>query len=118
MTILLALSGFLFVSLLVAAAAMMLSPAGGSTIERRLSEVSAARVEQSDDVQADHAMMAALKRLGAIAPRSTKELGNLRQRLVTAGYRGREALVLFFGIRLGLAVLFFALAATPFVGCP
>src|SRR5205814_10648909 len=37
----------------------------------------------------------------------------------TAGYRSREAIVVFFGIRLGLAVLFFVVAATPiFVGRP
>jgi tight adherence protein C len=36
-------------------------------------------------------------------------MGKLQGRLVTAGYRGREAMVTFFGIRLGMAVLFFAI---------
>jgi tight adherence protein C len=63
-------------------------------------------------------VLSALKRMGAMAPRSTKELGKLQQRLVTAGYRSREALIVFFGIRLGLAVLFFAVSTTPLVGRP
>ena len=48
-----------------------------------------------------------------MAPRTLAEVGKLQQRLITAGYRGKEAIVVFFGIRLGLAVLFFAVAATP-----
>lgn len=118
MTILLPLLGFAFISLLIFAAALAFAPGGATTIERRLGEVSAARTDRSDDPPADRTVVAALKRMGAMAPRSTKELGKLQQRLVTAGYRGREAMVVFFGIRLGLAVLGFALAATPIVGRP
>ena len=118
MTILLPILGFLFISLLIYAVALALAPAHGSAIERRLSEVTAARAGASGDPEVDHAVMAALKRMGAMAPRSTKELGKLQQRLVTAGYRGREAMVVFFGIRLGLAVLCFAVATTPLVGRP
>ena len=117
MTILLPVLGFLFISLLIYAVALALAPAHGATIERRLSEVTAARSEPGDP-QVDHAVLAALKRMGAMAPRSTKELGKLQQRLVTAGYRGREAMIVFFGIRLGLAVLFFAVSTTPLVGRP
>jgi tight adherence protein C len=116
-TLLLPLIGFVFISLLVYAVSLALAPSGGSTIERRLGEVGAARSDQSAE-PVDHTVVAALKRLGAMAPRSTKELGKLQQRLVTAGYRRREALIIFFGIRLGFAVLCFAIAASPLVGRP
>jgi tight adherence protein C len=116
-TLLLPIIGFVFVSLLVYAVSLVLAPSGGSTIERRLSEVGAGRSDQSAE-PVDHTVVAALKRLGAMAPRSTKELGKLQQRLVTAGYRRREALVIFFGIRLGVAVVCFAIAASPLVGRP
>jgi len=117
MTILLPILGFLFISLLIYAVALALAPAHGATIERRLGEVTAARSDRGD-APVDHAVLSALKRMGAMAPRSTKELGKLQQRLVTAGYRSREALIVFFGIRLGLAVLFFAVSTTPLVGRP
>jgi tight adherence protein C len=117
-TLLLPLIGFIFVSLLVVGGAMALAPSGGATLERRLSEVTSARTEHGDDLPSDRTVMAALKRMGAMAPRSTKELGKLQQRLITAGYRGREAMGVFFGIRLGFAVIAFALASTPIVGHP
>jgi len=117
-TILLPLLGFAFISLLIFAAALAFAPGGATAIERRLGEVSATRTDLSDDPPADRTIIAALKRMGAMAPRSTKEIGKLQQRLVTAGYRGREAMVVFFGIRLGLAVLGFVVATTPLVGRP
>ena len=116
MTIFIALIGFLFVSLLVVAGAMALAPSGGGSIARRLGEVTSARVDHTDDAPPDRTVVAALKRMGAMAPRSTKELGKLQQRLITAGYRTREAMVVFFGIRLGLAVAAFAVAASPLFG--
>jgi tight adherence protein C len=118
-TIFIALIGFLFVSLLVVAGAMALAPSGGNAIARRLGEVTSARTDHSEDAAPpDKTVIAALKRMGAMAPRSTKEIGKLQQRLINAGYRSREALVVFFGIRLGLAVLFFVLAASPIFGSP
>jgi tight adherence protein C len=116
-TIFIALIGFLFVSLLVVAGAMALAPSGGGSIARRLGEVTSARVDVAgDEPPPDQAVVAALKRMGAMAPRSMKEIGKLQQRLITAGYRNREALGIFFGIRLGLAVLFFVVAASPIFG--
>jgi tight adherence protein C len=50
-----------------------------------------------------------LKRVGTAAPKSTKETGKLQQRLVTAGYRGKEAVIVFFGIRAACALAAFAL---------
>ena len=118
MTILLPLLGFVFISLLIFAAALAFSPSGATAIERRLGEVSATRTDRIDDPPADRTVIAALKRMGAMAPRSTKEIGKLQQRLITAGYRGREALVVFFGIRISLAVIAFVVATTPLVGRP
>ena len=119
MTILIALVGFIFISLLVIAGGMALAPSGGTAIERRLGEVTSTRVlEQHDDTPADPAVLKALKRMGAMAPRSAKELGKLQQRLVVAGYRKREALGVFFGIRLAVAVAFFAVASMPIFATP
>jgi tight adherence protein C len=108
MTLLLPLVGFIFISLLVVAGAMALAPSGGTALQRRLGEVTSARTDLNDEPPPDRTVIQALKRMGAMAPRSTKEMGKLQGRLVTAGYRGREAMVIFFGIRLGMAVLFFA----------
>ena len=118
MTILLPLVGFVFISLLVIGGAMALAPSGGTALARRLGEVTSARTDQSDEPPPDRTVIDALKRMGAMAPRSAKELGKLQQRLVTAGYRSREAMVVFFGIRLGFAVLCFAVTATPIFGSP
>ena len=119
MTIFIALIGFLFVSLLVVAGAMAFAPGGGGLVARRLGEMTSARIDRGDDAAPpDKTVIAALKRMGAMAPRSAKELGKLQQRLVIAGYRTREAIVVFYGIRLALAVLFFLIAASPIFGSP
>ena len=114
MPILLPILGFVFMSLLVAGAAMALSPTSAGTIERRLGEVTAARSGAFGEPASERrSLLAALKRIGAVAPQSGSEVGKLKQRLVTAGFRGKEAIIVFFGIRLGLAVIAFAIAATP-----
>src|SRR4029079_8837004 len=88
-------------------------------LQRRLGEMTAARPDRIDEPPQDRTMIQALKRMGAMAPRSTKELGKLQQRLVTAGFRSREAIVVFYGVRLGAALIFFALSASPIlVGRP
>jgi tight adherence protein C len=113
-TILLPLLAFAFASLLVAAGYMVLSPGGEAAVERRLGEVTGTRVKRRfEDAGYDKVVVDALKRIGNLAPRSPKEMGKLQQKLTYAGYRNREALVVFFGIRLGFALLFFALVATP-----
>ncbi len=53
-----------------------------------------------------------------MAPQSAKEMGKLQKRLVNAGYRSSEALPIFFGIRVGLALVMFALCATPILMTP
>ena len=47
MTVLLPLLGFVFVSLLIAAAAMVLSPSGAAIIQRRLGELRGVPVEEA-----------------------------------------------------------------------
>jgi tight adherence protein C len=111
MTLLLPLIGFIFISLLVIAGAMALAPSGGTALQRRLGEVTASRTDRTEEPPPDRSVIQALKRMGAMAPRRAKEAGKLQSRLITAGYRSREALGIFFGIRIGFAVLFFALAA-------
>src|SRR5262249_49848288 len=61
----------------------------------------------------EQAIVAALKRMGAVAPKSVSEMGKLQQKLVYAGYRSREALVVFFGLRMAIAVGVFFVLATP-----
>ena len=113
MTLLIVLA-FAFASLLVTAAAMALAPGGVGTIERRLGEVTGAPEKPIEvDRGYEEAIVAALKRMGAVAPKSVSEMGKLQQKLVYAGYRSREALVVFFGIRLAVAVAFFFALATP-----
>ncbi len=111
------LLGFLFVSLLVLGASLAFAP-GRTAIEERLGEVASARVTPDVEEPRPERFVSALKRLGAVAPRSSSEMGKLQQRLVTAGYRSREAIVVFFGIRLGVAILCFIVFASPILRRP
>jgi tight adherence protein C len=45
------------------------------------------------------------KPLGEIIPRSPDEMSRQERRLVTAGFRRKDAPVLFYGVKLGLAIL-------------
>jgi tight adherence protein C len=116
---LLILLAFAFASLVVTAAAMALAPGGVGAIERRLGEVTGAPEKPIEvDRGYEEAIVAALKRMGAVAPKSVSEMGKLQQKLVYAGYRSREALVVFFGIRLAVAAGFFFVLATPILFRP
>jgi tight adherence protein C len=111
---LLPLLAFLFGSLLIAAGALALAPASPGALARRLDEVTGAPAKEPEgDRNYNRAIIDALKRMGNVAPRSASEMGKLQQRLVTAGYRRPEALVVFFGMRLACALTFFALLASP-----
>ena len=119
MLMLLPLLAFLFASLLVAAGAMAMAPRLSATVGRRLDEVAGGRVkETAEEAGYGQAMLDALKRVGDVAPRAASEMGKLRQKLVTAGYRKHEALTIFFGIRLGFALLLFVIASSPIVRKP
>ena len=106
---LLPLLAFLFGSLLIAAGALALSPGAVSVVQRRLGEVTGAHEKVTEESDGYNRMVIdTLKKMGNVAPRSTKEVGKLQQRLVIAGYRNNEALVIFFGIRLACALVGFA----------
>src|SRR3954469_3058245 len=114
MTLLLPVLAFAFASLLVAAAALAFAPGGVTAIERRLGEVTGAPEKPIEvDSGYEQTIVAALKRMGAVAPKSVSEMGKLQQKLVYAGYRSREALIVFFGVRLAVAVGVFFVLATP-----
>ena len=108
---------FLFGSLIVAAAALLFMPSKAVAIDRRLEELMPGR-ENADDRKTFDALVKLFKRVGEKAPRSPKEMGNLRLRLVQAGYRRDEALTIFFGIRITFALALFALFATSIVMRP
>jgi tight adherence protein C len=110
---------FLFASLIVAAAAFAFAPAGGAVIEQRLGEVTGTRTRSSEsDGAYGKAILSGLKRMGNAVPKSPSEMGKLQQKLVHAGYRSREALIVFFGIRLGVALLSFFVMATGMIVRP
>ena len=112
MVILLPLLAFVFASLLVAAGAMMLAPGKAAAVERRLEEMTGHRALDVTD-QAYRRVIDALKKVGGAAPRSVSEMGKLRKKLVSSGYRGHEALFVFFGIRIAVAVAFFLASTSP-----
>src|SRR5688572_6782813 len=71
-----------------------------------------------EDARIAKAVIDSVKRLGNIAPKSVSEMSKLQQRLVASGFRSTEALVVFFGIRIGVALGAFALFASPLVMRP
>jgi len=115
--VLLPLLAFVFGMAIVGAAAFALMPARAVAIDRRLEELTSTRTRDDGEEPKTRfeALLGIVKRVGEKAPRSPKELGTLRLRLVQAGYRRDEALVVFFGIRVVFAVLMFVLLATPII---
>jgi tight adherence protein C len=117
MTLLLPVLAFLFATALVAAAGMRYATARASVIDRRLAEVTTLR-ERTDEAPRLTQVREVLKRVGNKVPRSASEMGKVRLRLVQAGYRGDEALPMFYGIRIALALMAFGLFATPLLFRP
>jgi tight adherence protein C len=117
--LLIPLLGFIFISLLVMAGAMALSPKT-VTLDRRLEELSdwQGKPLASEEKPGRASFLSGLKRLGTMGPHSSKEMGKLQKRLVNAGYRGSEALAVFFGVRVAFALLMFAIFATPILMSP
>jgi len=110
------LLAFVFGSALVAAAALFFMPAGAGAIESRLEELNfAGRDVEVEEKPRMQSLVAMLKRVGERAPKSPKEMGNLRLRLVQAGYRREEALTIFFGARIAFALGLFFLLSTGVV---
>ena len=112
MTLLIPVLAFLFVTLLVAGAAMALTPRTSAVVEQRLFEIggSAAAAERSTWRQT---LIGRLKRLGEMAPKSPAEMSKLQRKLVAAGYRRHEAIWIFLGLRIGVAFAFFAITTLP-----
>ena len=105
---------FVFGSAIVAIAAYKLLPNRALAIDRRLEELTLGR--EREERPRFESIVKVLKRLGDKAPKSPKELGNLRLRLVQAGFRRPEALTIFFGIRVVFAIGLFFLASNPILG--
>jgi tight adherence protein C len=117
--LLLPLLAFVFASLVITAGALALSPGGATAIERRLGELGGgAEKAPVSDAGYNRSVLEAFRRIGAAAPKSTSEMGKLQQKLVTAGYRGSEALVVFLGIRLACAITVFAVMVSPILMRP
>jgi len=111
--VLLPLLAFVFGSILVGGAAFALMPNRAIAIDRRLEELTTGRVREDDENRPTFdRLLGFVKRVGEKAPRSAKELGSLRLRLVQAGYRRDEAMTIFFGIRIVFALALFVLFAT------
>ena len=110
---LLPLLAFVFGSILVGGAAFALMPNRAIAIDRRLEELTTGRVREDDENRPTFdRLLGFVKRVGEKAPRTAKELGSLRLRLVQAGYRRDEAMTIFFGIRIVFALALFVLFAT------
>jgi tight adherence protein C len=116
--LMLPLLAFVFGTALVVAAAYALLPSRSAAIDRRLDELTFGRDVDVEEKPRLQSLIGVLKRLGEKAPRSPKEMGKLRLRLVQAGYRRDEALTIFFGIRIATALVLFALFATSILTKP
>jgi tight adherence protein C len=117
--LLLPLLAFVFGTVLVGAAAYAFMPNRAVAIDRRLEELTTGRIR--DDVEEKgkyDSLLGLVKRLGEKAPRSPKELGALRLRLVQAGFRRDEAMTIFFGVRVLFALALFALFSTSIITKP
>jgi tight adherence protein C len=107
---------FLLGTALVVGGAYALMPSGADAIDRRLADLSLAPAEEEKPRY--KSLVAALKRVGERAPKSTKEMGTLRLRLVQAGFRRDEALTIFLGVRVAFALALFSLFATSIFARP
>ncbi len=116
--LLLPLLAFVFGTLIVTAGAMALMPRRATAIDRRLEELAISSDRERDARPRFQSLINLFKRVGEKAPRSPKELGPLRLRLVQAGYRRDEALTIFFGIRVTCALALFALLSSSIVMRP
>jgi len=111
-TLLLPLLAFVFVSLLVAGAAMAFAPRASAVVEQRLIEIASGSAAP-DRPSYRQTLTARLKRLGEMAPKSASEMGKLQRKLLAAGYRRHEAIWIFFGLRIGVAFAFFTITTMP-----
>ena len=112
------LLAFVFGSVIIAVAAMALLPNRAAAIDRRLEELATGRGVGEEVKPRFQRFIGIAKRIGEKVPRSPKEMGSLRLRLVQAGYRRDEAITIFFGIRVLFALTLFALFSTSIISRP
>jgi tight adherence protein C len=117
MAMLLPLLAFVFATVIVAALGIRFAGGRGAVIDRRLAEVTGS-VEREETSQTMEAVKAAVKKFGTKVPVNPSEMGKIRMRLVQAGYRGAEAVPIFYGTRMAIALGAFLLLATPLVFRP
>jgi tight adherence protein C len=106
---------FVFASLLVWAAGMALAPGRVTTIEQRLGDVTGHGGEIVEDGRHSRTIAESLKKLGNLVPKSPSEMSKLQHRLVAAGYRSHQALIIFFGLRVASALAVFGFMLTGIV---
>jgi len=106
---------FVFGTALVGGAALLFMPRRQEAIDRRLQELMSDREDAQPAKPRWQALIGVFKRIGDKVPRSPKEMGTLRLRLVQAGYRRDEALTIFFGIRVLFAVVLFLLLSSSLI---
>jgi tight adherence protein C len=109
---------FVFGTALVGGAALLLMPRRQALIDRRLEELMGDRDGAEPSKPRLQSLVNVFKRVGEKAPKSPKEMGQLRLRLVQAGYRRDEALTIFFGIRVFFALGLFGLFSTSILTRP
>jgi len=115
---LLPLLAFAFGTLLVTAVGYLLLGSRTVTIDERLREVTGSPEPAADIRAQKEQLVSFFSRLGERVPKSAKELGKLRLRLVQAGFRRADALAIFLGIRFACAIAAFLLVGTPVVMRP
>ena len=115
---LLPLLAFVFGSIVVGAAVLKFAPGRAVAIDRRLEELTAARDDSDTDQRRSETLISLIKRIGEKAPKTVKEQGALRLRLLQAGFRRPEALAVFFGIRIMFALTLFLLFSTSIITRP
>ncbi|CAN5885080.1 type II secretion system F family protein [soil metagenome] len=108
---------FVFGTALVGGAALLLMPRRTMAIDRRLQELTVAPQDEPAQLRMQR-MVRIFKRIGEKVPRSPKEMGSLRLRLVQAGYRRDEAITIFFGIHALFAVVLFLFLSSNFLARP
>ena len=109
---------FVFGTALVGGAALLFMPRREEAIDRRLMELTSDREGEQPAKPRWQALIGVFKRIGDKVPRSPKEMGTLRLRLVQSGYRRDEALTIFFGIRVMFAVTLFLLFSSAILMRP
>jgi tight adherence protein C len=112
------LLAFVFGSLIITAVALVMMPGKAVAIDRRLEELTLRDEPDAEKKPRLQSLIALFKRIGEKVPRSPKEMGSLRLRLVQAGYRREEAVTIFFGIRVMFALALFMFFSTPIVARP